>query len=373
MGFLELSGPDRKRVRSTLEATFSADTMRQLVTDTYPALDAYIAWQKPWSIIASGVVDEANRRGVLDKIVAAAAVERPDVEQLRAVALYLSMHPGWTTPVENHGFDVKSGLEWLTSAGDPFLDTTRLAMWMIRTERQVCRVRCGAQLGTGFLVGPDLALTCYHVVAPYLNGAVSTAELLFDYRRDEAGADPQEDPAAWIGIDTTWHVPQSPYSESDITLVGEPAADELDYALLKLSRRIGLETPPNEEASRGWVNISTVPALPAAGEPILIVQHPCIPDANPPAQQPLKIAFAAPGFDGVIPSGTRVKYKPSTLPGSSGSPVYDQSFSAVALHHNRGQMDPHTTGLTTNNRGIPLAQIRASLAPDIRDLLTAPP
>ena len=55
-----------------------------------------------------------------------------------------------------------------------------------------------------------------------------------------------------------------------------------------------------------------------------------------------------------------MRYKPSTLPGSSGSPVYNRAFNVVALHHNRGQIATEAT-FYGNNQGIPLALIREHL------------
>lgn len=363
MPYLDLSGPDRKLTRKTLEQTFTSARMEQLVADVYPRIRSEINFNRPPIDVADSVMDTANRHGVLDRVVAAAAAERPQVDRLRAIAFHLSSYGGWTASIESHGMDVAGALEKLTSPGNPFMDTTLLARWLIRSERQVCRVRCGAELGTGFLVAPDLVMTCYHVVQGYLDETVSAAQVgvLFDYRRGPNGDQPTEDPAAWVGIDGDWTVPFAPYSTADITLEGEPADDELDYAILKLRVAVGHEPPGDGSEPRGWIDMTQDAALPAPREPILIVQHPGVPGAKPPAQQPLQIAFATPGFVGPIPNGTRVAYKPSTLPGSSGSPVFDRTFAAVALHHNRGQIDPAAVNLVHDNRGIPLERIRAHL------------
>jgi hypothetical protein len=374
VGYLDLRA-DRKRAKEAVEPIFTSVQLRNLVKEEYEPLDAEILWEQPRSNLVSDVIDEANRHGVLDRLLIAAAAERDFFVPLRAVILHLSAQPGWTVPVESHGLDVKSGLEQLTSRGDPFLGTTLMADFLTRTERQVCRVRCGEDLGTGFLVGPDLVLTCYHVVQKYLADSTRSVpvQVQFDFRADAKGEVPPQLPAAWLPIDTSWSVPNAPYSSNDVTLNGEPGSDELDYALLKLPAKLGLEPPTNEPVARGWVDVSTDASLPTVGDPITIVQHPEVPESRPITQQPLKFTQASPGYDGVSLSGTRVKYKPSTLPGSSGSPVYDRSFRAFALHHNRGQIDPKAVDLYTNNRGIPLARIRAHLAPDIRKLLLAAP
>jgi hypothetical protein len=117
------------------------------------------------------------------------------------------------------------------------------------------------------------------------------------------------------------------------------------------------------------VDISSDVALPPGDDPILIVQYPGIPGSVPPQQHPLKISFATPGFIAPTPGGTRVRYRPSTLPGSSGSPVFDRSFAAVALHHNRGQIDPAAKNLHHDNRGIPLSKIRSDLDTGVLDAL----
>lgn len=153
--------------------------------------------------------------------------------------------------------------------------------------------------------------------------------------------------------------------------MGDPGEQELDFALLKLQDDAGNKIPAGEDRKRGWVDLSRDARLPASAAPILIVQHPSS-DGGPAPQMPLQIAFATPGFENPNANGTRVAYKPSTKPGSSGSPVFGPDFRAVALHHNRGQIDPAAVDLVRNNRGIPLAKIRAALSAEARSLLVAP-
>lgn len=377
VGNLQLSGADGKLVRINLEASFDAAGLRRLVTSVHRPAANDILWRAELAEVVFDVVEKGNKHGVLDRIITAAAAERPYVDSLRGLALHLSRLQGWTQPLQDHGLDVASALEALTSPADPFIDTTKLAQWLIRAERHVCRVRCGVDLGTGFLIGPDLVLTCHHVVAEYLDKAASEVQVLFDYRKDANGNDPVERPDAWLDIDPGWSIPSSPHSHHDITLAGpEPTTDELDYAVLKLKTRIGYEVPEDETGPRGWQDVSADRPLPKATSPVMIVQHPGIPNSSPPAQHPLKIAFETPGFEGPIANTTRVKYKPSTLEGSSGSPVYDRTFKPVALHHNRGQIDPNAVDLAKNNRGVPLALIRADLEakhPPVFEALVAPP
>ena len=87
---------------------------------------------------------------------------------------------------------------------------------------------------------------------------------------------------------------------------------------------------------------------------------------------PLQVTFATPGFEALNNNKTRIAYRPSTKKGSSGSPVFDGTLKAVALHHNRGQINPDAKDLVKNNRGIPLNKIRAALDNEVRELLIAP-
>lgn len=374
MGFLILQGDDWKRITRALEAAFDVPQLSILIHQQFPNVANQVAWQQGLAAVVHDVVFKANQQGLLPRVLAAAGAARPDRLDLRALCLYYSRFSGWDVPLED---TAQSALEWLTISGHPFLGTTEMASWLVGVERQVCQVRCGQGYGSGFLVAPDLVMTCYHVVATHLQGKTPTpagdVQVRFDYR----GIQPSETP--WLAIDPDWPIPCAPGSQAD-----EPAgmadgltvqAGELDFALLKLSRSVGLEAPQGEDQPRGWLDLSQEPPLPRLQTPVLIVQHPGSGNDVPP-QMPLQISFATPGLEEFNANHTRVYYAPATRPGSSGAPVFavvGRSLRLVALHQARGRSHGTDENLVRDNRGIPLNTIYRALSPAVRRQLIAPP
>jgi V8-like Glu-specific endopeptidase len=65
--------------------------------------------------------------------------------------------------------------------------------------------------------------------------------------------------------------------------------------------------------------------------------------------------------------GNVLQYVTSTNPGSSGSPVFNDEWQVVGLHHAGGQIPEPTTGRTYGrNEGILIQRILADLPSDLR-------
>ena len=146
--------------------------------------------------------------------------------------------------------------------GGKFVNLVTYANKLLQFRRRVCRVE-GNKIGTGFLVGPDLVLTNYHVVDDYINGMHDTKHLAFrfDYAVEGKGENPGavKTLAASAGL-VAW----SKYSDYDPgDQGGLPKLTELDFALLRLSEPIGNEQisgiAPDQENLRGWITASSQP------------------------------------------------------------------------------------------------------------------
>jgi hypothetical protein len=225
-------------------------------------------------------------------------------------------------------------LEALVNTAAGFANAEHWIERLSAAVRAVCRVE-GAKTGTGFLVGPDLVLTNYHVVDQELAGAaqLGAVTLRFDYRVDTRG---NVRPGVAYGVKAEV-LPASTF-------------DQLDFALLRAVGRPGDDPSGGVSGApaRGWLEPGEHPAQ--AGRPLFVIQH--------PQGKPLKLAI-----DSVQSVGdTRVRYSVNTSPGSSGSPCLDERLELVALHHAGDLADPPTF-----NEGVLIAAILD--APNVQALL----
>jgi hypothetical protein len=217
---------------------------------------------------------------------------------------------------------------------------------LVRIERQVCRLEMeGNALGTGFLVGPDTVLTNWHVFDIAKSaGKIDKLGCRFDYVRLPDG---NVQPGQLVMLDPAGSIDTSSYSRAETTATPDnpvPTKEELDYALLRLSRRVGEEKV--DGVVRGWISLPNAVLPLPADAPILIVQHP---DGSP-----MKLALDTQAVIGLNGNGTRLRYRTNTDPGSSGSPVFSMDWDIVALHH---YGDPKWLN-PLFNQGVPIELIR---------------
>ena len=190
-------------------------------------------------------------------------------------------------------------------------------------------VRDGTQRwsGTGFMIAPNLVMTNHHVVseAKQLPGVL----LRFNYQENFKGeAQPtREYPAVPAGV---FH-----------------ANKDLDYAILEVQ----------DEPGREWGWLPLRPRDVKQGERINIIQH--------PNGQPKQISMQNNLVEFV--GGNVIQYVTSTNPGSSGSPVLNDAWQVVGLHHAGGSLPEPTTGQFFNrNEGVLAQRILSDLPPDLR-------
>jgi V8-like Glu-specific endopeptidase len=201
---------------------------------------------------------------------------------------------------------VSSGLEKIIGANN-----LRSIAWLhqaLEVAKSVCRVVTPDGLGTGFLIGHQKIMTNHHVLSQPEIAEGSYAE--FNFQEDATGK-----------LQDFFR-----YRLLGDRLQADP---DLDFSIVRVEPSDSL--PPLE--SWGILKLVADPP-PGVGEHVTIIQHP-----GGGAKQ---IALTANQVVNIFEH--RLQYTTDTLPGSSGSPVFNDNWKVIALHHAGGN-------LVTNQRG----------------------
>jgi Trypsin-like peptidase domain/Effector-associated domain 1 len=296
--------------------------------------------------IVSDLIAWTERRGKTRELVALAYAENSGNLAVQQVARSL----GLTLLEVRQKYDTtkalsgRPSLEAMVARHSRFINYDKFLTRFQSLGARVCRIETPYKLGTGFLVGPNLVLTNFHVIESVTTLAQAAHSVCqFDYHTaDDDGASRSK---VSVHFDREWLVAKSPYSISDVRGVGEPAMEELDYALIRLADEVG-SVQVSADNTRGWFDLNAERPLLAIRDFVVIPQH--------PKGRALEVAWGA-----VLefnPSSTRVRYDTSTEVGSSGSPCLTVDLDLFALHHST---DP--SGNVIFNEAVPLDLIAKDL------------
>lgn len=198
----------------------------------------------------------------------------------------------------------------------------------LEAAKAVVNLRLPKGAGTGFMIAADLLMTNNHVIAS--QEQAEQTEFTFNYQLDINGKECE--------IQTAQALPGGAFYTNA----------ELDYAVVALKDLPPFGNPlilKSKQVRRD--------------DRVAIIQHPGG-HLKKVSMQNNFIAYA---------DANLVQYTTSTLPGSSGSPVFDDEFKVVAIHHSGGMLvEPGTKQRFLRNAGTSMMAVLKDLqanAPEI--------
>lgn len=202
----------------------------------------------------------------------------------------------------------------------------------LHAAKSVCRILTPNKNGTGFLIAQNLLMTNHHVIPSRELAEQTKAE--FNYQQDIHGNFLQR---LRFDLDTSrFHT----NPDLDYTIVGlQPDSSDMDGK--------------NFLQECGWLMLNAS-ANPVAQEHVVIIQH-----AGGGMKQ---IALTA---NQVVSTWENLlHYTTDTMPGSSGSPVFNDSWQVIAIHHAGGRLQTNSHGdRRFVNEGVLMSAIRRDAGP----------
>jgi V8-like Glu-specific endopeptidase len=173
----------------------------------------------------------------------------------------------------------------------------------LERAKAVARMDLGERgLGSGFLIGDDLLLTNNHVLEDKTQAKAAKAQ--FNYQQTKSGLN-----ASWDEYDL------------DPDGLFKTSKDD-DWTAVKVKPKQG------KLAGEKWGSLKLSEQDPKVDDFTIIIQH--------PNGGPKQIALYHNVIAFIDSTKRVVQYLTDTEPGSSGSPVFDTHWNAIALHHSGG-------------------------------------
>ena len=289
-----------------------------------------------YETVVNRIIQRADEESWSAQLLVAARAERQDDLCLFGFAQQFDLEPP-TQPIMQFveeqrpisDIPLLPAVDWLTTA--------------LQRVSQLCRVaiRGANSPGSGFLVGPDLVLTNYHVLREIIeqNWPSTFIEIHFDYHGWSKGVVKGRQVKL---CEQEWLVDWSKNSSAS-TAYNSISPTELDYALIRTAQRVG-DDQVDPQRIRGWIPISPIAGELKPESPLVILGH--------PLNQATRLSLDTRAVQSTNSHGTRVRYRTNTEGGSSGSPCFNLNWDLVALHHGSDTATPPTF-----NEGIPFNTI----------------
>ncbi len=271
------------------------------------------------------ILDHAEQREKVGDVIDAALADEPDNQSL------LSAKAGapprvveGPEPADWHGESDESTLEKIIGARSTLVPVRYLELGVEKAKSVVRVVHPGGATGSGFLVEDNILITNNHVIES--TDTAANTKIQFNFQKTVTGLDALVEEAALMP--DRFFKTSKEHDWTAVAVEGNPVAK---WGALELAR-----------------------ANPEIGEHVNIIQH--------PGGGQKQISVAANVI--VFVDENRVQYLTDTLPGSSGSPVFDDKWAVVALHHSGGWLsEPKAASKTTyyRNEGININRLVAEL------------
>ena len=268
------------------------------------------------------VVDEARKQGCVQTIIEIAAKKYPQLaEELRQTMK--ADRPSVESPFNIRDAAWKSEVssdqqERIIGKQSTLLPIGFLEQGLERARSVARIVTASGESGTGFLVGGNLIVTNNHVLQD--EAVAATATFQFNFEQSVVGLDKP--------IETVKCRPD----------LGFLTSKDHDWTVVRLEGDVNAK----------WGAIPLVPATIAKEDRVIIIQHPG------GGQKQIALAHNLVTYaDDQI-----VQYLTDTMPGSSGSPVFNEQWQVVALHHSGGWLrEPGAKELLFRNEGTAVGQL----------------